>query len=362
MKDFSFKKITDIFNFLMTMYQLNFDLNLTSLPKCEDYSDCLNLFYSIIYFDNIRLFIAFPISILTFILNIFSFTIFMGNEFKNRIYMYLRVYCINSAFISIFDSLIYVSQRQYGNIGNSIPILIILIYVYNYLQLVSSYFNGLLDCIILIERITSFSVQSTFFNRTKYHVICFIGLVFCVIVCLPSIFYYKVNTAFAMMNSTILFQFNSMVTTVFYASIPGQIINYGIFFIKDVLIFSIENVFNIISIILLRRHFLKKKNFKMTKKPLNNKKKHFDRIINRVEEKFTILVIVMSSLSFFQHIAIILFTVYSRVSLNFSKNFLFFYFFSFTLKNFLNYFLFYFFNPSFRRKINNFCKKNNDLT
>ena len=107
----------------------NLDLNLSSLPKCDDYNDCLNLFFPVVYLDKIRLFIALPISFMAFIFNIFSLTIFIGNEFKDRIYMYLRVYCINSAFISMFDSLFYVGQRQFGNIGNNIPILIILIYV-----------------------------------------------------------------------------------------------------------------------------------------------------------------------------------------------------------------------------------------
>ena len=64
-----------------------FDLNLTTLPKCNGFNDCLNLFSSVIIdLDKVRLFIAFPISVMTFILNIFSFTIFLGDEFKNRIY------------------------------------------------------------------------------------------------------------------------------------------------------------------------------------------------------------------------------------------------------------------------------------
>ena len=339
--------------------------NFTILTKCNDFIDCLLHFYSIIDLDNIRLFIAFPISVITFILNILSFKIFMGNEFKNRVYKYLQVYCLNSAFISIFDSLYYVEQRQYGNIGNSIPILNILVYGYNYLQNVSSYFNGLLDCIILAERISSFSVKKKYLNIANDYIICCFGLLFCGIICLPTIFYYKIFTAYALMNSTYIFQFNNVITTDFYYSLHGKILNYGVYFLKDVLILCIEIVFNIISIFLLRRHILKKKIFNTVKIPnskTNNQMKYFDRTINKAEEKFTILVIMMTSLSFFQHLTIILFTVYSRVNLNFSKFFLIFYGISYTLKNFANFFLFFFFNPQFRKKIKNFPKINNRIS
>ena len=339
--------------------------NLTISTKCNDFSDCLLLFYSFIDFDKLRLFVAFPISVMTFILNVLSFKIFMGKQFKNRIYKYLQVYCLNSAFISMFDSLYYVEQRQYGNIGNSIPILIILVYGYNYLQNVSSYFNGLLDCIILAERISSFSVKKSSLNKANNYVICCIGLIFCGIICLPTIFYYKIFTAYALMNSTHLFQFNNVITTDFYNSLLGKIFNYGIYFFKDVLILCIEIVFNIISIFLLRRHLLKKKNLntvKISNLNNNNQMEHFDRTINKAEEKFTILAIVMTSLSFFQHLTIILFTVYSRVNLNFSKFFLIFCGISYTLKNFANFFLFLFFNQQFRKKIKNYPKKNTRIS
>ena len=241
------------------MNQINqiLELNFSTLPKCDDTSDCILLFYSTIELDQLRLFIAFPICVMTFFLNIISFVIFMDHEFKNRIYKYLRVYCINSALISIFDALFHVEQRRYGNIGNNIPILIILIYGYNYLQTVSSYFNGLLDCIILAERITLFSVKKIYSKKTNDYVICFIVFSFCGIICLPAIFYYKYISVYALMNSTHLFQYNGMVTTNFFNSVLGQIINYGIYFLKDILIFFIEILFNIISIFLLRRHLLK---------------------------------------------------------------------------------------------------------
>ena len=169
------------------------------------------------------------------------------------------------------------------------------------------------------------------------------------------------------MNSTHGFQFNNVIPTEFYNSLLGKIINYVIYFLKDVLILCIEILFNIISAILLRRHLLKKKNLQTVKKPnLNNnninQKEQFQSTINKAEEKFTILVIVMTSLSFFQHFTIILFTVYSRVNLNFSKYFLIFYGISYTLKNFVSFFLFYFFNQQFRRKINNYCKKNTRIS
>ena len=242
------------------------ELNLTTLPKCDDTRNCILLFYLMMDLDELRLFIAFPLSIITFILNIISFKIFMGNEFKNHIYKYLRVYCINSAFISIFDSLFYVQQRKYGNIGDNIPILTFLIHGYNYLQNVSSYFNGFLDIIILAERINLFSVKKKNFNKYNDYVICFIILVFCGIICLPYIAYYKIIIRYALMNSTHLFKFNGMTTSDFYDSLPGKIYNYGIYFLKDVFMFIIEIVFNIMSIILLRRHLLKKKNLTTIKR------------------------------------------------------------------------------------------------
>ena len=337
------------------------ELNLTTLPKCDDERDCILLFYIMMDLDELRLFIAFPLSIITFVLNIFSFKIFMGNEFKNHIYTYLRVYCINSAFISIYDSLFYVQQRKYGNIGDNVTLSTILVYGYNYLQNFSSYFNNILDIIILTERINLFSVNKKYLKRYNDYVICFISLVFCAIICLPYIAYYKTMILYALMNSAHLFQFNGITTSDFYNSLPGKIYNYGIYFLKDVLMFIIEIIFNIMSILLLRRHLLKKKNLTtITTSNLNNNNDNqngrFDRAISRAEEKMTILVIVMSSFSFFQHFAIILFIVYSRVNVNFSKRFLVFYSLSYTLKNFANFFLFYLFNPNFRAKVKNLGK------
>ena len=326
----------------------SFGINLTVSHLCFNESDCLNVFYSDIYVDYIRMLVAFPISIAALLLNIFSLIIFLGDGFADRIYKYFRVICINSAFISILDALFYLEQRKYGNIGNNLIILSILAYGYSFLQSISSYFNELLDFSILIERVAKLTLKTKYFQKFSAYSISLFIFLFCSIIFLPSIFYYKVESFYAIMNSNNIYRFNTLVVTNFYLSLSGKIVNYIIFAIKDIFIMCVEIIVNILSLIKLRDHCLKKKKLNIIKS--SNSKESKDSSVCKGENKFSKLILIMCVFSMVQHFSSISFSIYTRVTLNFSINVLFFYVFLSTIKNFINFFLFSIFDTNFRKR------------
>ena len=337
--------------------------NLSALPKCSNEEQCLVLFSAVVNLDEIKRFFAFPFSIISFILNIGSLLVYLSKDFDNRIYQYFRIYCINSAILSIFDAFFYFSTRKYGDIQNNLIVLSILNYGYYFVQSLLSCFIGYLDCLILFERVSQITNKFRSLKKISVNLICLLVFMVCCIICTPTFFYYQIRSGYALINSTYIFQFNGLMQTNFYLGTTGNIISYIHYFFKDFTIFTIEIVLNTISVIFLKKHMMKKKQLMNIKNSssignelvpnLNNK----GLIKINADTRLTILATIMCSFSLLQHFGTLSFGIYSRIDLNnFSKNLLFYYVFIYTLKNFLNFFLFYFFNKIFRQKLHSVFK------
>jgi hypothetical protein len=146
------------------------------------------------------------VSISGFILSIFSYVIFLDDEFNIPLYAYLRVYCINnilSAFITIFNftySSIRILEWSYSY-GAQVYYNYILIPVANICYL----YISVLNIVILLDRMSYFSVRMRNFFKLSPYKVSMIAFVVYFLVDLPYCFIYAPNSAEVKLNRAYIF-------------------------------------------------------------------------------------------------------------------------------------------------------------
>lgn len=244
------------------------NVNTTNGSVYENMEQVLIAFGSTWFWDSFWLFFATPISLFGFFTNLLSLYIFLHGQFLTLpIYNYLRVLVVNSAilcFFTIFDFVFY--SRRYLAVVNTYWANAYDAFVHEPITNTAYFFGSVLDIIIMLDRLSTFSKRFRIIPETfEWWKVTILTLVVCIVIDGP---YYFVNipTQFTFQvagydQAYIVF---SVDQSDFSTTVIGRVLTFGIYFIRDFLTMLVSIVLNILSMIYLKRHL--KKHAQMTGK------------------------------------------------------------------------------------------------
>ena len=235
------------------------DPNSVYYLKVDDY---LTQFAQIWTLNSIYLLLILPLGLIGFFLNLLCFYILRHDEFKSaHIYSYFRVTTINSAMLCIVQGSLFISlTHRYFRFSNTYEANAYSNYVYLPVANVFLLYGSVLDMIMSIERSSLFYLKLKDYLKPKPHIIC---LILFIITALISVPYFFINCPYhydVPIDETKRFRLWYWDITDFGRSLPGQILSYANFIIRDVLLLIFEIALNIFNIVLFRNYFKKKAN------------------------------------------------------------------------------------------------------
>ena len=326
------------------------------------------IFGSSLTLDSLILFLATPFSLAGIILNSLNFYVLSNKKFKSKIiFSYLKVYSLNSLLLSLILSTYFNITYNYFEITNSFLVRAYSSIVYIPVVTILAFFSGVLDILISVERLLDFFPNVKKLTSLKS---CFVLMPVVIFITLPYFFIYYPSHLDVELSKNKTFRLYFIGLSDFGQSSIGQIVNNVLFFIKDVLVFIIEIVLNVLLVVLITKHRNKKKRvIKTTSIHLNNlqppsspfristnsSRSSFNAAVSRKRNKnITVMVVVICVFSGFAHIT----TIMCNTSLSIAQNTLSYSFcfganFFLSFKSFSNFFIFLFFNNLFFNQIVN---------
>ena len=219
------------------------------------------LFGSTPLLNAIFLYLVTPFAILGVFANILSFYILGSEKLKTiPLYSYLRVYSINSLFICLMESIFFI-PNTYGrlSISNSYGSVFYISYFHVGLQNTLVLFGSFMDICISLDRIVVFypKVRSKLLNLSHYKISLVLFLISAAI-CSQYFFIFNPSCMDVKLNETETLRLFMWKNTEFSLSLAGEILNYTNYFIRDILIFLVEIVLNVVSVCILKKHLNKK--------------------------------------------------------------------------------------------------------
>ena len=203
---------------------------------------------------SLRYGLAFPISSIGLILNILCFIIFHRRAFNFRHFKYFKIYSLNSVFSNLIDlySYFYESNSKMNKIFAAI--------VYPYVKNSLYFFSRMINCFVLLERVLNNCSMLKYIHVCSVYGIAFISFLFSFLVNSQSIFYLDVESNNSWSNTT---QLNSSKYVLYQTNFGNSEIGTALFFLgyylKEVVLMSIELYLNYSSILLLFKNVRKPK-------------------------------------------------------------------------------------------------------
>ena len=247
----------------------NITKTMTNSTEFQDYDD---KFYLIIgstwVYDSIYLFIISPWYFISLFLNMFSFFVFTKikqNQKTRKFYIYLKIYVLDCALMSVFGSTLFVSySARYFQFSLGFVARIFRCQIYNSVVTLLYYYSNILDILITFERLSQFILKpNTFFNKFSPYKACLIGFVFCFILDSPAYLWNYVITDEEFYQGARdlenIESFSYCGRSEFVKSNLGGILSLVMIIIRDLLTVIFEIMLNIYSIYYYRM-FLQRKN------------------------------------------------------------------------------------------------------
>jgi hypothetical protein len=226
---------------------------------------------------------------------------------------------------------------------------------------VLAFFCGLLDILISIERLLDFYPHIKKPTSLKP---CFISMLMVVVFSLPYFFIYYPAHLDVYLSENETFRLYYIGLSEFGQSPIGKLVNNGLFFVKDVLVFIVEIVLSVILVVLLRKHSKKKevmkRNVSLRLYSLSpDQSDSSTQCISKStgckkNNSITVMVVVICFFSGIAHVTTIMCNSSLAIAQNslsyglcFAANF------ALSLKSLSNFFIFLFFNSLFFSEIKN---------
>jgi hypothetical protein len=199
--------------------------------------------------------------LLGFITNLFSFIVFLNKDLATLpLYQYMQLYALSNAimcFLGAFQFVAHVHRlydwsntewtmdyylHGFVNIGN---------FLY--------FFNSILNTFVLMDRIASIKPSlAKYVPLTPYKLSIIAGF-FCFFIVLPFDFVFVPGKMTFKLNATETFTEIYTGTSDFSRTLFGVVITFAEYAIRDLLVLIIEIILNLVSMVLLKAHFNKKK-------------------------------------------------------------------------------------------------------
>ena len=296
--------------------------------------------------DSLHLFGLLPLSLLGATFNLLSFIILIQEKFRNSLfYNYLKVYTLNSVLVNLAQALFFwPNTMRYFAISNTYAAFFYQSFIYMPLINSTVLFGSLMDILISLERLFKFypHLEAKFAKRPIWQINT-IFLAFTAVLCFQYVFKFVPAFIDVPLSHSVMFRIHFFMGTSFTGSLWGKVLNYVVYFIRDVLCLFAETGLNICVAVLLSQQI--KMKIKLTNAANSSRQN-----LSRSDQKASQMVIIMCSLSTLEHI------FFFSMAVNFDYNMNSFAYLlgvtaniCITLKHGSNLLLFYYFNSPFRK-------------
>jgi hypothetical protein len=345
--------------------------------------------------DGFYLFVFTPVSFIGLISNMISCTVFCQEEFKNNIHKYFKFYSINSAVLNLFGIFCFCFSRRFLKFASNYYAIAFLCYVIIPVTNTCYFIGGIMDLIILLERLSAFLPNLRRLQKYQPKYIVIIIIIICLVINFPYFFVYvpsSLSIRLKDQNDSIILHYIDL--SQLSKSQLGKIITYVEYFFRDIMTLILENILNTMSILLLRRYVSRKQsalglskntltsrmNENQTNESLRqrdqqqaksqrndtdiasnranslsklmHKRMEIKANLNKMDLKLTIMVILMCAFSTIEHIMLVICIVYfyyynnlTAYSIGVTANFI------IILKNATNFIFFIIFNNNFKNAL-----------
>ena len=302
------------------------------------------LFGNYLILDYLYLYLLAPLGFSALILNLFCLRVFFRNEFKKKqIYSYLRAYLVSGSVVCLMlatnflirtpNILEFTNSKAARTFG----------LFFGFPVVVTFYFySSLLDIYISLERVAQFLTNLTIIKRYKP---VFVNvLLFILSVITNSVYYFtyvpgEYEAPLDAKNTKYKIYFTDL--SAFGRTQYGQINVFAVYILRDVLTLFVCISLSIFSLVLVKRYVEHKKKTTQSKK------------VKKINTRVTYMVILMLTISIFEHTIFIFTYIYSFLSNNkyMSNIFNIITLASICVKQLSNAFIFFGFNKLFRKVV-----------
>ena len=325
--------------------------------------------------DNINLYVVGPLGIFGFILNMISYRTFRRIKFKKKtLKNYLEIYTLSCSIMCFILAFVMVFRTpRYFNLEQNFVANIYNCKIVYYMLITIIMFINILDCVILLERLSNFGSKrklNRFFNYNAYRV-CLLLFGLTALLNSPNIFFFdtKFDSDFEIIKRDYdkLIKFIYCDRNQFFDTLAGQMIIIIIVIIKDIFSLIAEVALNISCFFSFKYYFKNKlQKFYMelnmsrhNARASETTDEALKRSIYKIESyntKLTQMTMYLSMFSMLSHLFLAMVYVMNLAEENVSRIYGFLSVLLFLVKIISNFFLFYFFNRNFRLYVKYFYK------
>jgi hypothetical protein len=219
----------------------------------------LVLFGSTVYTEICFLILQPTLILIGLVFNIIGFWLLKNEKFNGiKLYAYMRVYLINSAVLCLFLTLSIFLSRRFTDFANNYVSTFITAYIMPAPSLICYLYAGVLDIIIILDRIAMLSNRLKFIGRISPNYLCLALFIPCVIINLNVLFNYYPSSMIIWLSDTEQKMFYYFDLSNMNRTRASNIIVFLQSLLRDMCTFTSQFVLNLVSIYLLKKHLKKK--------------------------------------------------------------------------------------------------------
>jgi hypothetical protein len=273
------------------------------------------------------------------------------------------VYTINSSIICLFLSTTFLGiTYRFFEFTSAYGVYIYGLYVYIPFYNGFYLFNSFIDVFISLERLSIFMPKFKKLNKIPWRKGCIIMFLASMIINFPIFFIFDKAKFSLEINNIEVYKIWSFILSKFALSLKGKVTQFLIYLIRDILTLGLEIILNVLTIVLMKKHFKIKKNV-MPSLLENDESSTIQKNISKAEKNLVRMVVIMCLLSILQHIFFITSTTYFSLYQNKTTMYLSYASYQITsIKHSSNFFIFVSFNNLFRHAFKKIFIKNRELS
>jgi hypothetical protein len=198
---------------------------------------------------------------LGFATNFFSFFVFLHKDLATlALYQYMQVYAISNAVICLLGTFNFLSNSHrifpWGNAEWAFTY-----YLHAFVNSANFlyFFNSTLNIFVMLDRIANIKRQLTKWIPLTPYKLSAIAAVCCFLLSLPFDFVFVPSSLTFKLNATVSFTEWFSGTSDFSRTSLGKVLTFTEYAVRDLLVLIAELTLNVVSIVLLKAHFNKKR-------------------------------------------------------------------------------------------------------
>lgn len=302
-----------------------------------------------LFIDILYISLLCPVSTVGVVLNLIALKIFSLKCFSTKnVYKYFKVYTINSMIICILFALNFlVKSPNILEFTNTYVSRLIALRMYFPVFAILYFYSSIMDIFISLERISHFTIKLKNIRNYNPYKVCFFLFLVSVAMNSTYIFVYVPGSVNIKLDDNSNYTVHKTVLSAYGKSPIGQLNIIVVYLIRDVFILLTVIVLNILSIVLLRRYLRERREL------LNINEENI-LLMNSINTKLTIMVIVMLTISSLEHLIFFISYFYyflCKYDLKISNIYNFISIIGIITKQISNFFIFCSFNRVFRAKL-----------